>query len=64
MIYGIAAGLFFAGLLGSAITGSIWILIGYAAAGLLTAGAGEAVKLYRAQQAAHKGLSQYPPYKY
>lgn len=64
MIYGVAAGLFFAGLVGGAMTGSILTSIIFIGAAMLIAGAAEAVKLYKEQQAASRYLRQYPPYGY
>lgn len=61
---GIAAGLGMSGLLLGALSGSIWILIGFCTAGMLIAGTGEAVKSYNDRKSASRKLSQYPPYGY
>ncbi len=64
MVLGVAMGIFFAGLLLGAITGSVWVLISCAAAGLLIAGIAEAATSYKEQAAASRRLAQYPPYGY
>lgn len=64
MVIGISAGLVMAGMLLGAFSGSIWILLGFAAAGFLVAGAAEAVKLQKEKIATSCKLAQYPPYGY
>ena len=64
MMLGIAGGIMFAGLLFGALTGSVWVLISCAAAGLLIAGVTEAATSYKEQAAASRRLAQYPPYGY
>lgn len=61
---GIAAGLCMNGLLLGAFSGSIWIMLGLVAAGMLVAYTYEAVKSYKDRKAASCKLGQYPPYGY
>jgi len=64
MRIGIAGGLVLAGLILGALSGSIWILICFVAAGFSVAAAFEAVKLHKEQKATSYKLMQYPPYRY
>ena len=64
MTIGIASGLVLAGLVLGAISGSIWLLLGFTAAGFSIAAASEAVKLQKEKAAASCKLRQYPPYGY
>ena len=61
---GISGGLMFAGLLLGAMTGNIWLLLGFFAAGLVVAAAIQAVQLLRDKEAASCNFKQYPPYGY
>ena len=64
MMVGIAGGLAMAGMLLGAISGSIWLLLGFVIAGFGIAAAIEAAKLHRGKAAVSCKLSQYPPYGY
>ena len=64
MVIGIAAGLVMAGMLLGAFSGSLWVLLGFSAAGFGVAAAIEAVKHHKTQTAASCKLAQYPPYGY
>ena len=64
MVIGIAGGLVMAGMLLGAFSGSIWVLLGFAAAGFSIAAATEAVKHHKTRIAASCKLAQYPPYGY
>lgn len=61
---GIAAGLSMSGLILGALSGSIWYMLGFFAAGMLVIGIDEAIKSCRNKIAADYKLSQYPPYGY
>lgn len=61
---GIAGGLAMSGLLLGAFSGSIWILLGFFAAGFGVAAVTEAVKLHKDKVDISCKLSQYPPYGY
>lgn len=64
MCMGIALGLFFAGLFMGALSGSIMILILFAAAGLLIAVLPELVKAQYDRASQNYKLKQFPPYGY
>ena len=64
MVFGIAGGMIMSGMLLGAFSGSIWILLGFSAAGFSIVAAAEAVKLRKDKTAASCKLSQYPPYGY
>lgn len=64
MIIGIAGGLFFGGMLLGAITGSLGLMLGCCAAGLIVAGAAEAAQKRRERDEARLRLGAYPPYGY
>lgn len=64
MIMGIALGLLFAGLFMGALSGSIMILILFAAAGLLIAVIPELVKAQYDRATRNFKLKQFPPYGY
>ena len=64
MVIGFAGGCIFAGMILGAITGSILMLVGGAAAGFAIAGISEAVKRHNEEAANHQRLGQYPPYGY
>lgn len=64
MAIGIGGGLVMAGMLLGAFSGSIWILLGFAAAGFSVAAATEAAKHHKTRTAASCKLAQYPPYGY
>lgn len=61
---GIAAGLSMSGLLLGAFSGSIWIMLGFVAAGMLVACVNEAVKSYNDRKSISYKLGKYPPYGY
>lgn len=64
MMFGIAGGMIVSGMLLGAVSGSVWLLLGFAAAGLGVAAVTEAVKTCKDRAAASCKLSQYPPYGY
>ena len=64
MVIGIAGGLVMAGMLLGAFSGSIWVLLGFAAAGFGIAAAVEAAKNRHIRANANCKLAQYPPYGY
>lgn len=64
MLIGIVGGLVMTGLLLGALSGSIWLLLGLAAAGFGIAAAAEAAKSHRIRANASCKLAQYPPYGY
>ena len=64
MMFGIAGGMIVSGMLLGAISGSVWLLLGFAAAGLGVAAVTEAVKMHKDRVAVSCKLSQYPPYGY
>lgn len=64
MVIGIAGGLVMLGLILGAISGSIWLLLGFASAGFLVAAASAAIQQQQAQAASSRKLAQYPPYGY
>lgn len=57
---GVIGGLFMAGLLAGGITGSIWVLLVFVAAGTVVAGSWKLVKLSKLDNQ----LAKYPSYKY
>lgn len=57
---GVIGGLFMAGLLAGAITGSIWVLLVFVAAGTMVAGSWKLIKLSKLDNQ----LAKYPSYKY
>lgn len=64
MVMGIALGLLFAGLFLGALSGSLVILLLFAAAGLLIAFIPELVKSQYDRISQNYKLKQYPPYGY
>ena len=64
MVFGVAGGMIISGMLLGAFAGSIWLLLGFSAAGFAVAAAAEAAKLRKDKEAASCKLSQYPPYGY
>ena len=64
MIIGIAGGLVMGGLVLGAISGSVWLLLGFAVAGFAAAGLAEATRRLRHQSNASCKYAQYPPYGY
>ena len=64
MVFGVAGGMIISGMLLGAFSGSIWLLLGFSAAGFIVAAATEAVKLHKDKAAVSCKLSQYPPYGY
>ena len=64
MVIGIAGGLVMAGMLLGVFSGSIWVLLGFAAAGFSIAAASEATKHHHIKTAGSYKLNHYPPYGY
>lgn len=64
MVHGIAGGLMMGGLISGALLGSLWLLVGFTAAGLLVAGAGTAAEKLRQLRSARRQLGHYPIYRY
>lgn len=65
MAIGIAGGLVMGGLVLGALSGSIWLMLCFAAAGLLVAGIAELLHLNSCQLSAGKRkIDDYPPYGY
>lgn len=61
---GIAGGLSMCGLLLGALSGSIWIMLGFCLVGILVAAISELIKSSYNKSAASCKLTQYPPYGY
>jgi len=64
MVIGIAGGLVMCGMILGAVSGSIWLLLGLAAAGFGAAVIAETARAARTRTAASCKLNQYPPYGY
>lgn len=60
----IAGGIIMAGLMGGAITGSVWVLVGFSAAGFGLLGLMKLQQAAAAYKQAASKLAKYPSYKY